>query len=380
MTSRERLLAVLNGKIPDHVPVMPDLSNMIPAKMTGKPFWDVYLYQDPPLWKAYIDCVKYFRFDSLWDAYFVAIALDSDGLGLENHDVKTAVVFKDEEKLVTQKFEYRNGKKKWAEAVDVYYAANPPVMGVRPFVARLPKEPDKYEVLEDANRGPTGEGLLKLIKSELGDSGLVGITCGTTKLIHDEQGIYDFYDDPQKYYGLRDRLLAHYENMFMKIISLFCKPDFVSTGGSGTLIHQSPQTFRELGLPIVKKITSLAKEHGLPSHIHSCGPEKELVRICAEETDLTVIDPLEVPPMGDCDLKELKQRYGDKLVLKGNLHTTAVMLHGSAKDVIEASKRAIDDAAEGGRFILSTGDQCGRDTPFDNIFAMIDTAKTYGKY
>ncbi|MCL1793456.1 MAG: hypothetical protein FWG34_06275, partial [Oscillospiraceae bacterium] len=64
MTSRERLLCALGGNMPDHVPVMPDLSNMIPAKLTGKPFWDIYLYQDPPLWRAYIDCVKYFGFDS----------------------------------------------------------------------------------------------------------------------------------------------------------------------------------------------------------------------------------------------------------------------------------------------------------------------------
>jgi len=84
--------------------------------------------------------------------------------------------------------------------------------------------------------------------------------------------------------------------------------------------------------------------------------------------------------MGDCDLKELKRLYGDRIVLKGNLHTTNIMLNGSVQDVIEASKRAIDDAAEGGRFILSTGDQCGRDTPDENILAMIETARTYGRY
>ena len=44
MTSRERLLRVLSGKIPDCVPVSPDFSNMIPAKLTGKPFWDIYLF------------------------------------------------------------------------------------------------------------------------------------------------------------------------------------------------------------------------------------------------------------------------------------------------------------------------------------------------
>jgi uroporphyrinogen decarboxylase len=56
------------------------------------------------------------------------------------------------------------------------------------------------------------------------------------------------------------------------------------------------------------------------------------------------------------------------------------MLRGSVQDVINASKKAIDDGAAGGRFILSTGDQCGRDTPDENLAAMIETARTYGKY
>jgi len=57
--------------------------------------------------------------------------------------------------------------------------------------------------------------------------------------------------------------------------------------------------------------------------------------------------------MGDCDLKEIKKLYSDKLVLKGNLHTTDVMLNGSTQDVIEASRRAIDDAAAGGPQVTS---------------------------
>ncbi len=84
--------------------------------------------------------------------------------------------------------------------------------------------------------------------------------------------------------------------------------------------------------------------------------------------------------MGDCDLVELKRRYGDKIVVKGNLHTTEVMLRGSVQVVRAASRKAIDDAAKGGRFILSTGDQCGRDTPDENIWAMVETARTYGRY
>ena len=43
MTSRERLLTCLRGDIPDCVPVAPDVSNMVPARLTGKPFWQLYL-------------------------------------------------------------------------------------------------------------------------------------------------------------------------------------------------------------------------------------------------------------------------------------------------------------------------------------------------
>jgi uroporphyrinogen decarboxylase len=208
----------------------------------------------------------------------------------------------------------------------------------------------------------------------------VGVWCGTTKLVNSEEDIYRYFDDPAPFIERRDKQLDFYEKKFRRLMSLEDKPDFICVGGSGTLIHQTVDTFRLLALPIVQKITGLCKEAGIPSHVHSCGPEKALVKIFAEETDLTVVDPLEIPPMGDCDLRELKERYGKKLVLKGNLHTTAVMLNGSVNDVVAASKKAIDDAAEGGGFILSTGDQCGRDTPEENLFAMIETAKTYGKY
>jgi uroporphyrinogen decarboxylase len=102
--------------------------------------------------------------------------------------------------------------------------------------------------------------------------------------------------------------------------------------------------------------------------------------MAVEETRLTIIDPLEGPSMGDCNLAELKQLYGNRIVLKGNLHTTDVMLFGSVDDVVRASRQCIDDAAAGGGFILSTGDQTPRDTPFENIFAVVETARTYGKY
>ena len=84
--------------------------------------------------------------------------------------------------------------------------------------------------------------------------------------------------------------------------------------------------------------------------------------------------------MGDCDLAEIKEKYGHRLALFGNINTTDVMLRGTTSDVEKAARECIDAAGKGGGFVLSTGDQCGRDTPDDNIFKLIEVARTYGRY
>jgi uroporphyrinogen decarboxylase len=201
-----------------------------------------------------------------------------------------------------------------------------------------------------------------------------------TGAVSSVQDIYRYYDHPEKHEEWAQQRLETAEKRFETIMAMDVRPDFLCVGGSGTLVFQTVKMFRELAFPAVKRVIELATDAGIPTHVHSCGPEKELVKIFAEETDLTVIDPLEPPPMGNCDLAELKRLYGDKIVLKGNINTTEIMLKGSVADVVAASNKAIDDAATGGRFILSTGDQCGRDTPDDNIRAMIETARTYGRY
>ena len=42
MTPRERMLTAMRNGTPDLVPVATDMSNMIPSRLTGKPFWSIY--------------------------------------------------------------------------------------------------------------------------------------------------------------------------------------------------------------------------------------------------------------------------------------------------------------------------------------------------
>jgi uroporphyrinogen decarboxylase len=375
MTSKERLLAVLHGEIPDCVPVCPDISNMVPARLTGKPFWEIYVYQDPPLWKAYIDGVKHFDIDGGFELYQFGDLFDD----LDEHWEDRIVHRYPDGGLVTQSICLESGE--WNKYVRVHTADNPPATNVLPAKIGLPAVPSTSEPIEGAREWPTGLELWNLMRREMGDHGIVGMPSGaSTVILSGPDDIYEYHDHPERFYEKRDRMIERVERRLARIAQLKVKPDFLLCGGSGSLVWQSPAIFRELALPVLQRVTELAHELGIPTHVHSCGPEKELVKMAALETQLTVIDPLEVPPMGDCDLAELKRLYGAHIVLKGNLHTTRVMLHGTVAEVRAASRKAIDDAAKGGGFILSTGDQCGRDTPDDNLHAMVETARTYGRY
>ena len=196
--------------------------------------------------------------------------------------------------------------------------------------------------------------------------------------VRDTQSIYEYFDNRDKVIARCEQSGKHIANRLREIVKL--KPDYILIGMSGHMISNPEHIFRELSLPTLKELTAICKEADIPSQIHCCGPEYDLVKMSAEETDLSSINPLEIPPMGDCNLKEIKKRFGQKISLMGNLHTTDVMLRGSVKDVEKSCKQAIEDAGEAGGFILSTGDQCCRDTPDENIFKMIEVARTYGKY
>lgn len=377
MTSRERLLKVLRGELPDCVPVSPDFSNMMPAKLTGLPFWDIYLHHRIPSWEAFIKCAEFFDIDALMDGYF-PLTFPEETAG--RPEWSRAELKRTDDMIITRRYYMEDKKPVWHDKLDVYHIADSPAYDVSPDKLEMPEVPEEWKPIEDiepVDRGPEG---LRKVKELMGDQGLVGVFCASSVALACEEDVFNYYDNPDKRGEWAAERVEKAERRFERIMAMEVKPDFLCVGGSGTLIFQTADIFRELAFPAVRRVVELAAAAGMPTHVHSCGPERELVKIMVEETGLTVIDPLEKPPMGDCDLAELKRLYGDKITLKGNLHTTDVMLNGTVEEVVAASKEAIDAAAGGGRFILSTGDQCGRDTPFDNIRAMVDTARSYGRY
>jgi len=377
MTAKERMLVAMRGGQADCVPVAPDMSNMIPCRLTGKPFWDIYLFQDPPLWQAYINAVKHFGFDGwLPDA---PVQFDYERQeAAEAPQWREAIVARTPERIYTRYHALIEGKEQWSNHCSAYYRDNPPTHGLPLSKVGLPAgTPAEWEQVRPRTRFAGLEAYYQA-REEMGEAGVVGMAVGLPGLGLSPDCIYEYYDNPAAVIARCEEQGERIIRRAQEIVAL--RPDFLLIGISGHMITNPEPIFRRLSLPTLKDVTAISRRAGVPTQIHCCGPEYALVRISAEETDLSSINPLEIPPMGDCQLARVKREFGDRLSLMGNLHTTDVMLRGSVEDVRRASKQAIDDAGEGGGFILSTGDQCGRDTPDENILAMIETARTYGKY
>lgn len=376
MTSRERMMTALRNKKPDRIPVAPDISNMIPCRLTGKPFWDIYVNQKPPLWKAYLDAVKYFGIDG----WFMYGELEFE----TNHSVEVSqqVIKMDADRWEIRKT-YHTPKGDLTES-SAYPIANPPTR-IEKLVKNFKEDFDKYKYLFPDITG-YNDSLLKEQKGELGELGMMGFDVNPPGLFYYteffngslEAATYAYYDYPELFEELRQ---LHEKYALRQLeLALDAGVDSVLTGGSGAITLQSPEIWKELSLPTLKKIIKMCREAGVISGIHTCGKEYLVVETCANETELDYINPLEIPPMGDCSLKVCKEKFGDRIAMMGNLHTSDVMLRGSAADVRCESLRAILDAGANGGFVLSTGDQCGRDTPDENIFAMVEAVKSFGHY
>jgi uroporphyrinogen decarboxylase len=377
MTPRERMMTALRGGQPDRVPAAPDISNMIPCRLTGKPFWDIYLNDDPPLWKAYLAAVRRYGIDG-WFNY-------------DRLDYRTKWNVEREERRYYDAGTGRYYKREIAHtphgdltSLTAYPPADPPTVVekyVKNFKEDFPKLLHLYPPITGCD-----DTRFREQKKALGDLGIMGASCSPPgfHILHGifqgsiEAITYAYYDHHDLFRELAD--VMERRAVEQARLAIEAGTDSILTGGSGSLTLQSPEIWRELSLPGLKKITRLCREAGVISGIHSCGRERYMVGVCAEETDLDYINPLEIPPMGDCDLAECKRAVGGRLALFGNLHTTQVMLRGSPADVKRESLKAIRDAGEGGGFVLSTGDQCGRDTPEENLLAMVDAAREFGRY
>ncbi len=139
----------------------------------------------------------------------------------------------------------------------------------------------------------------------------------------------------------------------------------------------SLKQFEEFVYPYYKRLADNANRYGAKLILHTDGNiESEIPLII--KAGIHAIEPLEYE--AGMRLKPLKEKHGNEIALIGNVPASDALSVGTVEDTIRITKECIRDAAVGGGYILGTGaDLIGSIKP-QNLKAMLNTAKKFGKY
>ena len=134
----------------------------------------------------------------------------------------------------------------------------------------------------------------------------------------------------------------------------------------------SPKLFEEFGYPSLKKIFSEFNDKIRVFHCDS-NTTHILEKLC--ETGFQVFNFSHL-----MDIADVKRRVGRRVCLMGNIPPLDVLARGNPETVFQASKECILKAKDGGGYILSAGGGVPSAVPLENIDAMVEAAKKFGKY
>jgi len=136
--------------------------------------------------------------------------------------------------------------------------------------------------------------------------------------------------------------------------------------------------FRRFFAPRLKAITDLCHRYGVPYFKHTDGNVRLLEESLLFECGIDGLHPLE--PEAGMDLAYYKEKYGDRLTLMGNVSCARTLVTGTPEEIEEETRRAIEIAAPGGGYVLSSSNTIHSQVPAEKYLVMLEAAKKYGKY
>jgi uroporphyrinogen decarboxylase len=139
----------------------------------------------------------------------------------------------------------------------------------------------------------------------------------------------------------------------------------------------SPRHYKKHIWPQLSRLVAAIRSTGTPVIMHSDGDIRKLLPDIVK-TGINGYHPME--RHARMDIAQIKQAYGQQLTLIGNVDNQGVLVYGSVDEVIAATKECLQAAAPGSGYILGSDHSIHDDMPNENIFAMIETGKKYGKY
>jgi hypothetical protein len=139
----------------------------------------------------------------------------------------------------------------------------------------------------------------------------------------------------------------------------------------------SVETFRKLYFPYYKMVNDwIHKNTGWKTFKHSCGAVEPLIEPFIE-AGFNILNPVQVTAAG-MEAARLKKLYGDRIVFwGGGVDTQTTFAFGTPVEVREQVLRRMEVLAPGGGFIFNAVHNIQANTPLANIVAMIEAVKEF---
>ena len=139
-----------------------------------------------------------------------------------------------------------------------------------------------------------------------------------------------------------------------------------------------PNLWRRWDKPVIQAVADEVHRHGRLLHVHFHGRCIETIADFAE-IGIDCVCPFERPPGGDIagasDLRKIAELLQGRTTMNGNIHTVETLIRGTPDDVRREVREVMEAFAGNPRAIVGTGDQVGRETPEENLHALVDEAR-----
>jgi len=185
------------------------------------------------------------------------------------------------------------------------------------------------------------------------------------------------YDDP----AFIEEVFDFFTDIYCEISKFICRYDipifFYGDNiayNSGPFINEG--LFKKLYIPRMKKILKPALETGVPIIFDSDGDIEWLIPDLIE-MGISALHPIDP---GGMDIYKIKEKYGKKLTLIGNVGQDFPLSTGTVDDVVSDVKKRIKVLGAGGRYVLHSSHDIGDNVRIENFEAMIDTVHEFGNY
>lgn len=138
----------------------------------------------------------------------------------------------------------------------------------------------------------------------------------------------------------------------------------------------SPNHYRRYLFPWFRRMGEVCRRRDLPLIYHTDGRVYDVIDDLIE-CGVNALHPIEPKAM---DIVRLKQRWGERLCLIGNIDLGYTLTRGTPEEVDAEVRERIRDCARGGGYCVGSSNAVTNYVPLDNFNAMRQAAFRYGKY